>query len=117
MTIKRNSVFLSVEQLVDTNCSGSGEILGYHKDDNRWLTKASDGKIYCAPPSSLRNDNFCRIINQYSMSDIIYYLMDKNPDYQTVPWELLEEAVDTTFRKSRLWTIEDIYNYITEYLI
>ena len=117
MTIKHNSVFLSVEQLVDTNCAGGGEILGFYKDGSRWLTKASDGKTYRIPLISLRNDDFYKILNQYSMSDIIYYLMDKNPDYQTVLWELLEEAVNTAFRKSRLWTIEDIYNYITEYLI
>ena len=65
----------------------------------------------------LRNENFYKFINQYSMSDIIYYLMDKNADYQTVMTDMLIEAIETTFEETRVCCIDDIYNYISENLI
>lgn len=56
-------------------------------------------------------------VNQYSMSDIIYYLMDRNIDYQTVMWEMLVEAVEITFKEARVTCIDDIYKYIVQHLI
>jgi hypothetical protein len=53
------------------------------------------------------------------MSDIIYYLMDKNVDYQTVDRELLEEAVFTAFKEMNFYgaTLDNVYNYISSNLI
>lgn len=51
------------------------------------------------------------------MSDIIYYLMDRNADYQTVMVEALKNAVETTFKEARVTCVDDIYKYIMQHLI
>ena len=82
-----------------------------------WIAKDSNGKKWRNLTANLRNENFYKFINQYSMSDIIYYLMDRNADYQTVMTDMLVEAIETTFEETRVCCIDDIYNYISENLI
>lgn len=43
--------------------------------------------------------------------------MDRNTDYQTVMWEMLVEAVETTFKEARVTCIDDIYEYVVQHLI
>lgn len=115
--IKKDTVFIVAETLTDTNALKSGEISGNYKDDNRWILTDSQGKRWQNLISNLRNENFYKIINQYSMSDIIYYLQSKNENYLTVMWEALVDAVKTTFRETRVTCIDDIYKYVSEHLI
>lgn len=116
--IKRTTVFIEAVTLVNTTALKADEAMGCYKDElNRWVTTDGNDKRWQVLPGNLRNENFCKFVNQYSMSDIIYYLMDRNTDYQTVMWESLVEAVETTFKEARVTCIDDIYKYIIQHLI
>jgi len=117
--IKKDSIFVVAETLTDNSTFKVGMIIGNYKDDvnNRWITTDSNGKKWQNLICHLRNENYFRIINQYSMSDIIYYLQSKNENYLTVMGEMLTDAVKTTFRETRVICVDDIYKYITENLI
>lgn len=115
--IKRNTVFIEVMTLTDSNAFGAGEAVGNMKIDGVWIAKDSNGKRYRNLVGNLRNENYFQFINQYSMSDIICYLMDKNVDYQTVMTEMLVDAVYTAFEETIVVCLEDLYDYITTYLI
>lgn len=117
--IKRNTVFMECMAMRDITAFAAGEIVSVYRIENKWVTQDSNGKYFRIDSSFLRKDEFFKINKQYSMSDIIYYLMDKNVDYQTVCWELLEEAVLTAFKEMYFYgaTLDDIYNYISGNLI
>lgn len=116
--IKRTTVFIEAVALVNSEAFKSGEKVGNYKDEfNRWIVTDGNGKRWRSLPGNLRNENFYKFINQYSMSDIVYYLMDRNEDYQTVLWESLVGAIETTFREERVNCLEDIYRYVVEHLI
>ena len=116
-TIKRDTVFIECMALTNSSAFGAGECVGNYRKDDMWIAKDSNGKKWRNLTANLRNENFYKFINQYSMSDIIYYLMDKNADYQTVMTDMLIEAIETTFEETRVCCIDDIYNYISENLI
>lgn len=116
--IKKDSIFIVAEILTDSITFKKGEIIGNYKDDtNRWIITDTNGKKWQTLISHLRNENYYKIINQYSMSDVIYYLQSKNEDYLTVAWNMLVEAVKTTFKEKRVTCIDDIYKYIVGNLI
>lgn len=115
--IKRNSVLIIAETLTNNSVFNTGEIIGSYKDSNKWITTDSEGKKWQILINHLRNDNYFKIINQYSMEDIIYYLQSKSENYLTVMWEILVKAVETTFVEIRVTCIDDIYKYISSYLI
>lgn len=117
--IKRNTVFMECMTMRDITAFAAGEIVSVYRIENKWVTQDSNGKYFRIDSSFLRKDEFFKINKQYSMSDIIYYLMDRNVNYQTVAWEFLEEAVLTAFKEMRFYgaTLNDIYNYILDYLI
>lgn len=116
--LKDDAIFVAVEAQCDFDCGiGAGEILGFHKDDNRWIYIDSNGIAFAAKTKQLENAKHFRILEQYSMSSIIYYLFDKYPDSQTVTWEILEDAVRTAFNEAWICTIDDVCNYIIKNLI
>lgn len=115
--IKHNTVFIECMALINTNAFGEGELLGVFRQDGRWITKDSNEKRYQVSTSQLRENVFCNFINQYSMNDIILYLMERNEDYQTVYTGFLIEAIETTFEEAVVCCIEDIYKYISENLV
>lgn len=116
--IKRDSIFIVTESLTDNSMCNVGEIIGTYKDDaNRWITTDFNGKKWQSLICHLRNENFHRVINQYSMQDIVHYLQSKNENYFTVMWEMLAGAVKTTFKETRVTCIDDIYKYVLENLI
>lgn len=115
--IKKDSIFIVAETLTDSSAFKAGETIGNYKDDNGWITTDTDGKRWKNLICHLRNENFFKIINQYSMSDIIYYLQSKKADYYTVMWEMLVDAVKNTFQETRITCIDDIYKYVSENLI
>lgn len=115
--IKKDSIFIVADTLTDSSAFKAGETIGNYKDDNDWITTDADEKRWKNPICHLRNENFFKIINQYSMSDIIYYLQSKNENYYTVIWEMLVNAVKTTFQETRITCIDDIYKYVSENLI
>ena len=115
--IKKNSIFVVAETLTDSSAFSKGEIIGNYKDDNRWIAKDSNGKKWNNLLCHLRNENYFKIINQYSMSDIVYYLQSRNEDFLTVVWEMLVDAVKTTFKETRVTCIDDIYRYVSANLI
>lgn len=117
--INRNTVFMECMSLVDNNVFAAGEMVSVYKIENIWVTQNLNGKYFRVPASLIRNEKFTEVEERYSMSDIIYYLMDKNADYQTVDRELLEEAVFTAFKEMYFYgaTLDDIYNYISGNLI
>ena len=116
--IKKDTVFIVAETLTDNSAFKASETIGNYKDDDdRWITIDSQGKRWQNLISNLRNENFYKIINQYSMSGIIYYLQSKNENYLTVMWEALVDAVKTTFMETRVTCIDDIYKYVSEHLI
>lgn len=116
--IKKDTIFIVAETLTDSSAFKAGETIGNYKEcDNRWIVTDSKGKKWQNLITHLRNENFFKIINQYSMSDIIYYMQSKNENYYTVIWEMLVDAVKTTFRETRITCIDDIYKYVSENLI
>jgi hypothetical protein len=117
--INRNTVFMECMSLVDNNVFASGEMVSVYKIENIWVTQNLNGKYFRVPASLIRNEKFTEVEERYSMSDIIYYLMDRNTDYQTICWALLEEAVLTAFKEMYFYgaTLDDIYNYISGNLI
>ena len=115
--IKKDSIFIVAEILTDSNAFKAGEIIGNYKDDNRWIAKDLSGKKWNNLASNLRDRNYFKIINQYSMSDIIHYLQRKNVNYYMVMWEMLVNVVKTTFEETRVTCIDDIYKYVSANLI
>lgn len=115
--IKNDSIFIVAETLINSSAFKTGEVVGNYKDDNEWIATDISGKRWQNLISHLRNENYFKIINQYSMSDIIYYMQSKNENYYTVMWEILVDAVKTTFKEARVTCIDDIYNYISANLI
>lgn len=116
-TIKRNTVFIECMALMNSSAFGAGEVLGNYKQDDMWITKDSNGKKWRNLTSNLRNENYYKFINQYSMMDIVCYLMNRNVNYQTVLTEMLVDAIETTFDETRVCCVEDIYEYISKHLI
>ena len=116
--IKRDSVFIEAKALTDSNACITGELIGNYKDDSgRWIFVDPNGKRWQNLTSHLRNENYFEIINQYFMGDIIDYLFRRNLSYQTVMTEMLIDAIQTTFKETRVVCIEDIYRYMVENLI
>lgn len=117
MKIEHDVVFISVESQINTDYIIKGEIFGLYKTNNVWLHRQNEGKLLRAAQNIIQNDNYFKVLKQYSMSDIIYYLLDKHPDCQTVMWDMLEDAINTTFDEACLCTIDDICEYISKNLI
>ena len=116
--IKRDSIFIEAKALTESNACISGELIGNYKDDSgRWIFVDSNGKRWQNLTSHLRNENYFEIINQYSMGDIIDYLFRRNLSYQTVMTEMLIDAIQTTFKETRIVCIDDIYRYMVKNLI
>ena len=116
--IKNDSIFIVARALTDSNAFKVGDVIGNYKDDSeRWIAKDGNGKRWQHLITDLTNRCYFEIIGQYSMNDIIYYLENKNDDYQTVMWEMLVDAVKTTFKESRVTSLDNIYKYIVENLI
>ena len=115
--IKKDSIFIIAETLTDSSTFKAGEIIGNYKDDNRWIIKDSTGKKWQNLISHLRNANLFKIINQYSMEDIVWFLRERNENYLTVSYGFLVDAVKTTFQEARVTCIDDVYNYVLENLI
>ena len=116
-TIKKNSIFIVAETLTDSSAFKKGETIGNYKDGDRWIAKDSNGKKWNNLLCHLRNESYFKIINQYSMSDIIYYLQSRNADYFTVIWEMLVDAVKITFEETNVTCIGHIYKYVSTNLI
>lgn len=118
-TIKRNTIFVEAMAMINNSAFGAGEAVTAFKFEGKWIARDANGKFWSMLVSHLRNEKLFEIKKQYSMSDIIYYLMEKNPDYQTVAWEILEEAVNTTFAEANLYGcgVDGIYKYVSEHLI
>lgn len=118
-TIKRNTIFIEAMAMKDNAAFGAGEAVTIFKFEEKWITRDANGKFWRLPISLLRNEHLFTVNKQYSMSDIIYYLMKKNQDYQTVAWEFLEDAVNTTFAEANLYGcgLDGICKYVTENLI
>lgn len=117
MKIKHDTIFISVESQISNDYIIEGEVFGLYKTNNVWLHRQNKCKLLRVTQNIIKNDNYFKVLKQYSMSDIIYYLMDKYPDCQTVMWEMLESVVNTTFDEVSLCTIDDICEYITKNLI
>lgn len=118
-TIHRSTIFIETEYLVDSLAFNQDDKVGYFKREDKWLTKDKEDvhKTWRVFPSMLRNEALIKIIHQYSMPDIIYYIFSRNSDYQTVYWSMLEDAVRETFEETRVTCLEDIYEYISSNLI
>lgn len=116
-TIKRNTIFIECMALTNSSAFGAGEVVGNYKQDNIWMVKDSNGKKWRNLIGNLRNENYYKFINQYSMMDIVYYLMNRNADYQTVATEILIDAIERTFDEAWICCVEDIYKYVSENLI
>ena len=116
--IKRASIFIEMTACTNSVAFKSGESVGVYKDElGHWITMDASGKNWRNLPKDLRNESYYEFVNQYSMPDIIYYLMDRNADYQTVMVEALKNAVETTFKEARVTCVDDIYKYIMQHLI
>ena len=116
--IKKDSIFIVAEALTDNSAHVTGEIVGNYKEcDNRWITTDSNGKKWQIFISHLRNANLFKIINQYSMEDIVWFLRERNENYLTVSYGFLVDAVKTTFQEARVTCIDEVYNYVLENLI
>ena len=118
-TIHRSTIFIETESLVDSLAFNQDDKVGYFKREDKWLAKDKEDvhKTWRVFPNMLRNEALIKIIHQYSMPDIIYYLFSRNSDYQTVYWSMLEDAVRETFEETRVTCLEDIYEYISSNLI
>lgn len=115
--IKRNTIFIEVVAKTNSSAFKAGEKVGNYRDDNMWIAKDRNGKKWRNLTSNLRNSDYYDFVNQYSLEDIVYYLMDRNADYQTVLWESLVSAVKTAFNETIINNIDDLYNYIVSNLI
>ena len=116
--IKRDTVFIEVMTMTSSSAYEPGEAIGIFKDvDYGWTSKDSKGNWWHMFIDHIRNENFYKVINQYSMSDIVYYLQERNSDYYTVMWDILVDAIKTTFRETKITCIDDIYKYIATNLI
>lgn len=116
--IKRDTVLIIVEAQTNSSAFCVGEIVGNYKDEyGRWIAIDSNGKRWRNLATNLRNENYYRFINQYSISDIVYYLTDKNIDYQTVMYEMLVDAIRETLDTIQVTTLDDVYKYISQNLI
>lgn len=116
-TIKRTTRYMEVEIQRNVSAFGEGEVLFLWKEDNRWITKDSNGKRYHFTLNFLRNPVWVNILTNYTKADIIYWLQEQNEDYYTVAWDYLSEAIDTTLKESNPSYLGDIYEYISENLI
>lgn len=116
--IKRNTIFIECEALTNSSAFGVGELVGNYKTEHGWIATDSNGKRWLNFAQSIRNENFYKVHNQYSMQDIVWYLRERNEDYYTVVWEMLEDAVTTALEEAKhICCISDIYEYIAEHLI
>lgn len=116
--IKKDSIFIVAETLIDNSAQKAGEVIGYHKDDNnRWITEDINGNKFQNLISNLRNGNYYKILKQYSVSDIVDYLRSRNKNYYTVCYEFIVNAIHTAFRETRISSIDDIYGYVHTYLL
>lgn len=115
--IKRNTVFIECMVLVDNNLFAAEEVIGNYKHNDMWIVNDSNGKKWRNLTNNLRNENYFKFINQYTMMDIVYYLMSRDENYQTVLTEMLVDAIEKTFDEAWICCIEDIYKYISENLI
>lgn len=116
-TIKKETVFIETMVLTNSSAFREGEYVGNYKQDGRWIAKDSNGKKWQNLTSNLRNENFYKFINQYSMPELVQYLRDKVADYYTVAYEFLVTAIETTFEETRMCCIDDIYKYVSKNLI
>lgn len=116
-TIKRNTVFIECMALTNSSAFAAGEVIGNYKHDNMWIVNDSNGKKWRNSTNNLRNENYFKFINQYTMMDIVYYLMNRNADYQTVLTEMLVDAIERAFDEAWICCIEDVYKYISKNLI
>lgn len=115
--IKNNSIFIVAETLVDNSAQKAGEIVGYYKDDNRWITEDTSGKKFQNLISNLRNGNYYKVLKQYSVADIVEYLRSRNENYYTVCYEFIVNAIHTAFKETRISSIDDIYGYVHTYFL
>lgn len=116
-TIKKDTVLIIAETLVDSEAFKTGETIVHYKGDGYFIYNDGTGKKWGVFLRRLRDERYYRIVNQYSISDIICYLQKKNEDYLTVMRELLAEAVRTAVNSIRISSLDDIYNYVAENLI
>ena len=112
MVIKKSSVLLIVRTNVSAEPFSVGEIIGHYRRDGKWMTRDSTGKTWCNLISNLRNPHYFQYLSQYSMDDILNYLLGQDADLQTVCTERLEKAVYDTFLETQITSLPDIYKYI-----
>lgn len=116
--IRKDTIFIEAVALTDNQAYVTGEVLGNYKDQyNRWITINSENKKYRNLVSNLRNDNMYKVVNQYSLYDIVNWLYMRNTDYQTVYVEMLVDAIKETLENVRCTNLEDMYRYIATNLI
>lgn len=116
--IKRDSIFIVAKALTDSNAFKAGEVIGNYKDEaGRWIAKDATGKKWQNLAADLRNGSYFEFIDHYDIDDIIYYLFERRQDFQTVLWEMLVDAIKTTFEETTVCSLDDIYEYISHNLI
>lgn len=115
--IKRSTLFM--ETIALTNCIPfiEGECAGFFKWQGKWVVKDSNNALWTIAAKHLRNEKLFQIVKQWTMDDIVLYLMDRNEDYQTVDSHILEDAINTALMEGKICCIEDLYEYIVENLI
>lgn len=115
--IKKDTVFIEAVALTNSSAFNAGECVGHYLSDGKWIAKDSTGKKWQSLVGNSRNENYYRFINQYSMGDIVQYLLDKVENYSTVAYGFLVEAVETALKETKVCCIDDICKYVTEKLI
>ncbi len=116
--IKRTTDFLIAKANLETLAFGCGEPIGIYKNEwGRWITTDTKGKGWQVLVAHIRNDALLTILEQYTYEDIAYWLQQRNPNYQTVMWDMLIDAIKTTLKETNVASLEGIYQYIAEHLL
>lgn len=116
--IKKDSQVIIAKAKLKTQAFDREETFATYKDEwGTWVMTDSYGHHWSLLVSQIRNDDLLTILEQHSYSEIIYWLMERNSDYQTVMWDMLIDAIKTTIRETTIGSLEDMYKYISENLI
>lgn len=115
--IKRNTVFIEATAVTNSCAYEKGTRIGLFKRDSDWLSKRDDGKYWKTFISHIRNEHYYSVNKQYSIEDIVDYLRRRNRDYYTVMWEMIVDAINTTFDETEVKCIDDIYEYVNANLL
>lgn len=57
------------------------------------------------------------LVKDYEVGDIALWLMERNENYQTVMWEMLEDVVITAIDECDPLTLEELYQYVLKNLL